>query len=179
MANAKKHICQQYGLEGVFPLDNAIDLQNLSPPAQGVAISRSNEELMRSCDAVIANMTPFRGPSMDVGTAFEMGYMRALGKLAVGYTNVKSNFFSRVAAFIRQFFKQPIRKTEPQRYEDPLGMAVENLNLTDNLMLDGAVMHSGGRIIRESVPRQGQYTALTGFEKAVRLAAEKLTKPTG
>ena len=32
--------------------------------------ARANEDLMRSCDALIANLTPFRGVSMDAGTAF-------------------------------------------------------------------------------------------------------------
>ena len=41
---------------------------------------------MRSCDLLIANLTPFRGVSMDSGTAFEVGFMRALGRPVLGYT---------------------------------------------------------------------------------------------
>ena len=42
---------------------------------------------MRSCDAAVANLTPFRGVSADAGTAFEVGFMRALGRPVLGYTN--------------------------------------------------------------------------------------------
>ena len=41
---------------------------------------------MHSCDALVANLTPFRGVSADAGTAFEVGFMRALGRPVLGYT---------------------------------------------------------------------------------------------
>jgi nucleoside 2-deoxyribosyltransferase len=36
--------------------------------------------MMQQCDLAIAQLTPFRGVSMDVGTAVELGYMHARGK---------------------------------------------------------------------------------------------------
>ena len=39
---------------------------------------------MRSCQLCIANLTPFRGVSMDSGTAYEVGFMRALGRPVLG-----------------------------------------------------------------------------------------------
>ncbi|MGF1492680.1 MAG: nucleoside 2-deoxyribosyltransferase [Microcoleaceae cyanobacterium] len=87
MANAKKAICSKYGLTGRFPLDQSLDLTGLSPQDAGLAIYRSNIQLMDRCDLIVANMTPFRGPSMDVGTAFEKGYMAAKGKPIFGYSN--------------------------------------------------------------------------------------------
>jgi len=62
----------------------------LSAFAQGVAIYRGNVAHMDRSDAIVANMTPFRGVSMDAGTAFEMGYMAAKGKPVLGYTHVSS-----------------------------------------------------------------------------------------
>jgi hypothetical protein len=35
---------------------------------------------MRSCDAIIVNLAPLRGPRADAGSAYEMGFMRALGR---------------------------------------------------------------------------------------------------
>ena len=32
---------------------------------------------MKEADAIIANLTPFRGPSADTGTVYELGYMAA------------------------------------------------------------------------------------------------------
>jgi nucleoside 2-deoxyribosyltransferase len=40
-------------------------------------IHYANVELTDESDAICASMIRFRGPSMDVGTAFEIGYMAA------------------------------------------------------------------------------------------------------
>ena len=80
IAKMKKDLCVGYGFAGVFPLDAEFDSTNLKKREQGLQISRNNENLIRSCDLLIANMTPFRSPTMDVGTAFELGFARALGK---------------------------------------------------------------------------------------------------
>ncbi len=76
----KKRLCAEFGFEGVYPLDNVIDgAERHSPQELARLISHGNEQLMRSCDLLIANCTPFRSVSMDVGTAFEIGFMQALG----------------------------------------------------------------------------------------------------
>ena len=54
-------------------------------------ISAGNEELIRSCRLLIANLTPFRGPSADVGTAYEIGFARALKLPVYAYSNVAGN----------------------------------------------------------------------------------------
>ena len=38
--------------------------------------------MMDAADAIIANLTPFRGPGADAGTVYELGYMAGRGKLA-------------------------------------------------------------------------------------------------
>ena len=154
-AAEKKRICAEHGFEGVFPLDADLDLSALAPEEAGVRISRANEELMRSSDALIANMTPFRSPSMDVGTAYEMGFARALGLPVVGYTNVVLLFADRVA------------KALPEGD----GMAVEDFALGDNLMLDGAVIQSGFTVVRKAVAEDALFTDLAGFAECVRLLA--------
>ena len=50
---------------------------------------------MRTCDLLIANLTPFRGVSTDAGTAFEVGFMRALGRPVLGYTNTIADYRER------------------------------------------------------------------------------------
>ena len=65
---ALKALCTEAGAIGLFPIDDA---------AHGPeAIREANMAMIRRCDAVVANMTPFRGPSMDPGTAYEMGAIR-------------------------------------------------------------------------------------------------------
>ncbi len=97
----KAALCAEHGLEGVFPLDAGLDLAGLAKPEQARRISAANEGLMRSCAGLIANLTPFRGVSMDAGTAFEVGFMRALGRPVLGYTNVTADYRERAEAWRR------------------------------------------------------------------------------
>ncbi len=122
-----KRLCAPYDLEGVFPLDAELDLtEMLSPREQARAIFWANVNLIRSCQGVLANMTPFRGPSMDVGTAWEVGFAFALGLPIVGYTVDGRPYHERVAVGSREFHNET--------------MMVENFGLVDNLMLDMSIV---------------------------------------
>ena len=61
-------------------------------------------ERLRAADAVIANLTPWRGPGADSGTAFEVGFAAALGKPVMAYLNVveadEAEYRGRVAAVL-------------------------------------------------------------------------------
>ena len=83
----KAEVCAYHGLTGLYPLDNSID-----PTAAGASLTifKSNEAMMESADAIIANLTPFRGPSADAGTVYELGYMAGRGKLCLAYSDRKS-----------------------------------------------------------------------------------------
>jgi nucleoside 2-deoxyribosyltransferase len=76
--------CAEVGFEALFPLDNEI-----SGPSDkfemGKEIALANMQMIRDCDIVLANVTPFRGPSADIGTVFECAYAKALGKYVVAY----------------------------------------------------------------------------------------------
>ncbi|MBW4464972.1 MAG: nucleoside 2-deoxyribosyltransferase [Pegethrix bostrychoides GSE-TBD4-15B] len=157
VARLKQHICQQHGFVGLFPFDVSLDLANLSPFEQGIAIYRSNLELMNQSQLIVANMTPFRGPSMDVGTAFEMGYMAAQGKPVFGYSNDGRLYAERVAG---------------EAGLDANGLSIEAFEMADNLMLEGAIFVSQGSLIRQT--ETDYYRALSTFEAAVKLAAERL-----
>jgi nucleoside 2-deoxyribosyltransferase len=152
IGQAKKDICAQFGFEGVYPLD--ADFSRL--PESGNAADTGYMsfalmvELMDTCDLVIANMTPFRGPSMDVGTAVEIGYMHGRGKPVFGYTNVVADYADRV---------------EPDRF------FVEPFGLVDNCMVEGPVREGGGVVVRAGVPADEVYTSLAGFTECVRQAA--------
>lgn len=160
IARAKQDICQKYGFVGLFPFDNTLELSNLSPFEAGIAIYKSNIELMDSCDLIVANMTPFRGPSMDVGTAFEMGYMAAKGKPVFGYTNDGRLYAERVP--------------EDAPGLDASGMSIEAFEMSDNLMMEGAIFTSGGVLVREQINSNFYYTDLKVFDAALQIAAERL-----
>jgi nucleoside 2-deoxyribosyltransferase len=139
-------------------------------PERGLAISRATERVMRSYDAMIVNLTPFRGPSADVGSAYEMGFMRALSRPIFAYTNDDRPFFDRVV----EFCGGTVRERPTSMHEDDDGMAIERFMLRDNLMLDGGVISSGGCLVAEPTAYGERYTALVAFELCVSTAASLL-----
>src|ERR1700731_4348734 len=160
----KVELCAHHGAIGLFPPANAI-----GPAASDVPlrIFRGNEEMMIEADAIIANLTPFRGPGADPGTVYELGYMVGIGKLCLGYSNDPSTYADRV----RQFTAVNSRDG---RLVDAQGLTVEDFGLTDNLMMIHALDLHGCALV---TPRQAAadiWHDLTSFEICVRLAAERL-----
>lgn len=140
----KARLCADAGFEGCFPLDNVLDLAGLTKHRQAMKILVANEALMRSCDLIIANATPFRGVAMDSGTAYEVGFMRALGKPVFVYTNAPSDYAARANAHRRA--PRPSEDCDRPEYE------VEDFDLAENLMIASAAEASGLHIVRGSVP---------------------------
>ena len=129
IARARKAFLAELGLEGLFPLDNQI--LAATPAETSAAIFRSNCEMMDSADASLANLEPFRGPSADAGTCFEVGYFFAQRKPVVGYSRDLSQYREKVHAhgWSRQ----------PDAAADRLGHEIEDFEATDNLMITEAV----------------------------------------
>jgi nucleoside 2-deoxyribosyltransferase len=155
----KVAICAEHGIAGHFPLDVSLRLDHLAPFEQGLEIYRANLEAMRACDLAILNLTPFRGPSADVGTVFELGWLAAAGKPLFAYSSEPRLHAERVT---------------PDAY------AVERHEMFDNLMLHAAVAEQptpGAReIVTVAEPEDAEpLAALAAFEVAVRLAAEFLS----
>ena len=156
MARAKQDLCARHGFEGVFPLDASLDLAGLSKREQARRIFMANEAAMRSCKGLIANLTPFRGVSMDAGTALEVGFMRALGRPVLGYTNVVADYRRRAEAYRRA--------AVPVADADAPDVATEDYDLAENLMIEVAILASGGEVIRRGVPQGREMRDLAGFE---------------
>ena len=166
----KKALCKKYGFEGVFPLDNDVDIKGKSQREIGLCISAVNEDLIKTCDLVIANITPFRGPSADVGTAYEMGFAHALGKSVFAYTNVALPFTERTIKALNV----QVKRSNDGKLRDAHGMFIEEVDLTDNLMIDGCIHASGKRLVVEGAPADQLFTYLGGFEKCLRTAQEMI-----
>ncbi len=164
----KKALCKKYGFEGVFSLDTEVDIRDKSPREVGLCISGINENLIKTCDIVIANITPFRGPSADVGTAYEMGLAHAQGKKVYAYTNTAVSFTERTVKAL----KSGVHRTEDGKLRDANGMFIEEVDLTDNLMLDGCIHASTEGLVVEEAPADQLFTYLGGFEKCLKLAQE-------
>ncbi|MBR0641834.1 nucleoside 2-deoxyribosyltransferase [Plastoroseomonas hellenica] len=171
VAAAKKAVCAAHGLAGVFPLDPPLAPEAASLEAHQ-RIYRANEAHIRGCGALIANLTPFRGPSADAGTAYELGFMRALGRPVLAYTNILSDFAGRTLAHLGPH----LRRRPDGAWEDDQGMGIEEFGLADNLMLDGGVIEAGFRVERQDVPEAQRWHDLTAFTRCVRSLAATLAR---
>ena len=155
----KCRLARAAGFTGVFPLDQSLDLTGLAKPEQARRISLANEALMRTCDLLIANLTPFRGASMDAGTAFEVGFMRALGGPVLGYTNTTPDYSVRAATARAGGI--------PAGDCDGPAIEIEDFGLAENLMIAIAIEESGGTVVRTSVAPGAGMTALDGFGRCL------------
>jgi nucleoside 2-deoxyribosyltransferase len=123
-----KQVCTRLGAVGRFPMDNQIDVTHSDPDEMAARISRADEALIAACDALVANLVPFRGPSMDVGTAYEMGLAKGLGKLVVGWTPDPRRLEDKVRAV------SPLTP-DGDWFRDADGMLMRDFGLVDNLMM--------------------------------------------
>jgi len=162
-AAALKEICARHGLDGVSPLDALAD----EPAAwsglpEALRIARRNEAHIRACQALIANLTPFRGPSADVGTVLEVGFARALGLPVFAWSNDARPFAERTRAFLGAAGRC-----------DAEGLLVEDFALADNLMIEGAVLASGGTLTLGDVPASARWRDLGAFVRCVAALARQ------
>ena len=62
--DAKKRLCKEFERIGLHPLDNEIPQ---AAPDRAARIYAANIAMMRQAEIGVFNLTPFRGPSADVG----------------------------------------------------------------------------------------------------------------
>ncbi|MDD4617021.1 MAG: nucleoside 2-deoxyribosyltransferase [Alphaproteobacteria bacterium] len=176
IGEAKKAKLSEVGIFGHFPFDNTVDASDHSHKA-AMSIGKGDEGMMLACclpgrfGIILANMTPYRSPSMDVGTAFEVGFMSALAEikdniLIIGYTDDPRPFEARV---IDDYYGGKDNVTEQDGVlRGPDGMEIEAFGGAENLMLTHAIEKTGGSIVNS-------------FEEAValarRLADERIIVP--
>ena len=153
VGRAKQAICARHGLEGRYPGDGP-DVSHLPLGEQARALFESCIEMMDACVAGLVNLTPFRGPSADVGTAFEMGYLFGRDRPVWAYTSHASDYATRVI--------------------DDGALLVEAFGLADNLMLEGPMLRRDHTIVRAPESGPGAAAAFDAFELAVQLAATEL-----
>lgn len=161
----KKRLCAEAGFEGVYPLDNVIDgAEHLQPQELARRISHGNEALMRSCDLLIANCTPFRSVSMDVGTAFEIGFMQALGRPVLGYSNSTADYASRV--------RQAAAVASVAWDHESTAADIEDFGLAENLMIAVAIREAGGEFVTAEVAPARMQSDLSGFRRCLAIARQ-------
>jgi nucleoside 2-deoxyribosyltransferase len=173
-AETKKALCRRYGITGVTPLDALTD-----EPAAWAAlpewrrIALRNEAHIRGADVVIANLTPFRGPSGDAGTVYELGFARALGLPVFGYTTVATPYLQRgldwagAAATI----------CDEGHHRDGDGLLIEAFGLCDNLMIEAGIISSGGCLVLAHCAPAQRWQDLEAFERCLQAVARYFAVP--
>lgn len=168
-AAARKALCASYGVEGLHPFDQALD--DLAPEALSGAIFRANVAMMRSADVVIADLTPFRSPSADPGTAFELGFAFALGVPVYGFSESPEPLFERT---VGAQTRETLRALPDGRTLHTDGLVVEDFGLADNLMLIEAIAASGGRFFTAGDGPWSAPGGLDPFEACLAAASRRI-----
>ena len=123
-----KALCQDYGYVGLFPMDNVISGQ--TPQEIALKIQEANKQMIHTCDIVIANLSPFRGPEPDSGTVWEVGYAQAFGKKVFGYSRDLRTLKEKTQAIL------DLGKSDVDRQ----GMVIEDFGMSHNLMFANCVV---------------------------------------
>ncbi|BAL78515.1 nucleoside 2-deoxyribosyltransferase [Bradyrhizobium cosmicum] len=160
----KVDICAAHGLTGLYPLDNIVDL---AAPDASRQIFCGNEAMMDQADAIIANLTPFRGAGADPGTVYELGYMAGRRKFCLAYSNDGAVYADRVGRFLTV-------TSEGGRLVDPHGLTVEDFGHSDNLMMIHALELHGCPLVTPAEMPIDLWHDLAAFEACVRMAAARL-----
>lgn len=147
---AKLRSCADRGWTGLFPA--ADPPEGDDGPARALALFDALRTDLDRCDAGIANLTPFRGPSADAGTVWEVGYLVARGVPVLGYTNHVGHYGHRAGGLDDHH--------------------VEAFDLTDNLMVDRGIWRSSGvEVVRTAVAPGDELIDLRGFDACCRALA--------
>jgi nucleoside 2-deoxyribosyltransferase len=175
LANAREQLDRKIALTraaGLVPVSPGDFVVPPQPTKRqfGHAISEIDERMMDGADAIIANLTPYHGIGADTGTCYELGYMCAQGKLAYAYTNVAADHRTRTVAH----YEGRVSADEHGRLRGHDGLAVEDVDMADNLMLQGGVERRGGRLLVHDAAPDAIYTDITAFEQCLKLLAERV-----
>lgn len=163
IGESKRAICALYGLRGRFPLDNVVEPK--AGQSLAAAIFAANMQMLAECDLIVANLTPFRGISADVGTVFELGAAYAMGKPVFGYSNTGGTLLERLSA-LSAFL--PIKEGADGRPYASDGLAVEDFGLADNLMLTEALQATAHALTLPEQPVADTARDLATFEACLR-----------
>ncbi len=95
IGTARRQLLRKAGLQAFLPIDNEPPAES-TPERQAQFIYNSNMDMMENSDIIIADFTPFRGASVDSGTAGEILRMAGEGKIVVGYSEETLPYAQRV-----------------------------------------------------------------------------------
>ena len=169
----KTQLCATYGFVANAPDDSHVAARRQAgTDTLSLAIYQANTALMRASDVGIFDLTPFRGPSADAGTVFELGFMAGLGKPVFGYTNIAGDYIDRIAPRQRVDLHGQPDPLPVTLWSDAHGWMIENFGNADNLMIDSALAESGAPINRQATDLPTRFDDLAGFERCLQQAKQ-------
>ena len=128
----KRGLCEAAGFVGVVGSGTVL-VETEPSEAMAREIYADALSRLRIADAVIANLTPWRGAGADTGTAFEAGFAAALGKPVFAYMNVVDESEADTRGRVEALFGADAG--EDGRWRDADGCEIEDFGLPENLML--------------------------------------------
>lgn len=170
LIDRKREALARFGFEPTRRHADFMEQNNEDPRGSGEQISRLNERLMDGADLCIANLTPFRGISADVGTVFELGYMIAQRKPAYGFTNDPRDYSARATEHFGSTAVMSGRLVSPD------GEMIEQHGMADNLMIDGGISHRGWSLVRAQTTPETMWTDLSAFHRILSIARNQLIR---
>jgi nucleoside 2-deoxyribosyltransferase len=128
----KKALCLAAGFTPVGP--DAGDLTEEEPSeAMAREIYAQRVSRLKEADAVVVNLTPFRGPGCDQAAAFEAGVMSGMGKPVFAYMNVRSEEEAELSSRVEAFEGASVG--DDLVWRDATGYEIEDFGLPESLML--------------------------------------------
>lgn len=159
----KKSICSKYGFIGIFPLDllkEDLFSGKYSLDQQAKIIKNACKEGIQMSDILVANLIPFRGISMDVGTACEIGMADMADMPIFGYSSKKDRYIDKIIN--ADLYKKSYNNLD----YDIHNHLIENFNKIDNCMVTESC-------IEIFFPLNQKETDLEIFERMIKTIAEK------
>jgi nucleoside 2-deoxyribosyltransferase len=126
-----KEISARYGIEAVCPDDDCpgVNIINTDDPyAHAFNIFDRNQQHVRNCDAIIANLNDFHGFEPNSDTSFECGLAFQLGHKMYGYMDRTVPMRDHVPNY-----------GEDKEFKDIYGYDIENFNYPINLMFSSSM----------------------------------------
>ncbi len=143
-----KELCFANGLHPICPLDDAPGLKRIEsddPYVKAANTFAHNQQHVRNCDIIIANLNDFHGWEPESDTSFECGMGYQLGKALYGYMDDT------------RIMKERVPHLGGPEMRDICGCNVENFDYPINLMFASSMPIYQG-----------------GFEDALKLAVNDL-----
>jgi nucleoside 2-deoxyribosyltransferase len=178
-----KTLCREFGVVGVAPLDNQTGLEGLLPGTDLLErIVRADISLMDRLDAAVFCLDAFRrGTEMDAGTAFEVGYMKALGKPIAGWTRDPRPYPRRVADFFQATFGEGLTRTVAGEVggtsgllRDADGVLVHSEGCVQNAMIHVGIELAGGIVAADADWERAFSLAVASVAEQLRTGGQQV-----